>query len=240
MVGERRGEPRRAGPTEPRHAPPSGRAAPSSGSRTWRCRARAATASPSGARRSSIRPGEIVGIAAVEGNGQRELLRAWPAGCIPLRGPSRGRRAGGLHPGRPHDGGPDPRADADRERRPRRRARTTLDPEGPARLEGGARAHGALLKEYDVVAPGPDAPAAALSGGNQQKVVVARELARAPRVIVAENPTRGLDIRATGRDSRAAPRGSRGRCRGAGLLERPRRGAGARAPRARRRAGRCS
>jgi ABC-type uncharacterized transport system ATPase subunit len=56
---------------------------------------------------------------------------------------------------------------------------------------------GTLLKEFDVAAPGPEAPASTLSGGNQQKLVMARELARDPRVVVAENPTRGLDIRAT-------------------------------------------
>jgi simple sugar transport system ATP-binding protein len=54
-----------------------------------------------------------------------------------------------------------------------------------------------LLRAYDVVASGPRAPASSLSGGNQQKVVIARELARGPRVVVAENPTRGLDLRAT-------------------------------------------
>jgi simple sugar transport system ATP-binding protein len=53
-----------------------------------------------------------------------------------------------------------------------------------------------LLKEFGVVAAGPDARASTLSGGNQQKLVMARELAREPRVVVAENPTRGLDIRA--------------------------------------------
>ena len=55
----------------------------------------------------------------------------------------------------------------------------------------------ALLREYDVAAPGPGAPAAVLSGGNQQKLVAARELSRRPRVVITENPTRGLDIRAT-------------------------------------------
>jgi simple sugar transport system ATP-binding protein len=54
-----------------------------------------------------------------------------------------------------------------------------------------------LLQEFGVVARGPEATAAELSGGNQQKLVVARELARDPRVVVAENPTRGLDLRAT-------------------------------------------
>ena len=39
-------------------------------------------------------------------------------------------------------------------------------------------------------------PAASLSGGNQQRVVVGRELSKRPAVVVAENPTRGLDIRA--------------------------------------------
>jgi ABC-type uncharacterized transport system ATPase subunit len=54
-----------------------------------------------------------------------------------------------------------------------------------------------LLQEYDIVATGPEAKAASLSGGNQQKLIVARELARKPAVIVAENPSRGLDVNAT-------------------------------------------
>ena len=54
-----------------------------------------------------------------------------------------------------------------------------------------------LASEYDVRAPSVDVAASALSGGNQQKVVLARELSDRPTVIVAENPTRGLDIRAT-------------------------------------------
>ncbi|HYF40683.1 MAG TPA: heme ABC transporter ATP-binding protein, partial [Gemmatimonadales bacterium] len=48
-----------------------------------------------------------------------------------------------------------------------------------------------------IVAGGPSAKASSLSGGNQQKLIVARELARNPAVIVAENPTRGLDVSAT-------------------------------------------
>ena len=46
------------------------------------------------------------------------------------------------------------------------------------------------------MASGPDAPASSLSGGNQQKLVVARAFQLAPRVLNAENPTRGLDLRA--------------------------------------------
>jgi simple sugar transport system ATP-binding protein len=61
------------------------------------------------------------------------------------------------------------------------------------RREGTQR----LIREFDVRAPSADVAASALSGGNQQKVVLARELSDRPAVIVAENPTRGLDIRAT-------------------------------------------
>jgi simple sugar transport system ATP-binding protein len=51
-----------------------------------------------------------------------------------------------------------------------------------------------LLEEYDVRPPDPSAKAASLSGGNQQKVVLAREMSRQPRVLVADNPTWGLDV----------------------------------------------
>ena len=51
-----------------------------------------------------------------------------------------------------------------------------------------------LLKEFDVRGGGPHTQAAALSGGNQQKVVVAREVSRNPRILVAAQPTRGLDV----------------------------------------------
>jgi ABC-type uncharacterized transport system ATPase subunit len=51
-----------------------------------------------------------------------------------------------------------------------------------------------LLREFDVRGGTPQTPAAALSGGNQQKVVVAREVSRDPRVLVAAQPTRGLDV----------------------------------------------
>ena len=143
-----------------------------------------------------IRAGEIVGIAAVEGNGQRELLRAVAGRLHPLRGRREvagpvgfipeDRTTEGLIPGLSLTENVvlGSRADDPWIRRGRvdwrvARARTA-----------------ALLSEYEVVAPGPDVPAATLSGGNQQKLVVARELARQPRVVVAENPTRGLDLRA--------------------------------------------
>jgi simple sugar transport system ATP-binding protein len=51
-----------------------------------------------------------------------------------------------------------------------------------------------LLANFDVRAPGPHIPASALSGGNQQKLILAREFSQQPHVIVANKPTRGLDI----------------------------------------------
>jgi len=53
------------------------------------------------------------------------------------------------------------------------------------------------IRSYDIRVPTTTTPALALSGGNQQKVVVAREFAFAPRVLIAAQPTRGLDIGAT-------------------------------------------
>jgi len=51
-----------------------------------------------------------------------------------------------------------------------------------------------LLKQFDVRGGGPQTFAAALSGGNQQKVVLAREISRDPRALIAAQPTRGLDV----------------------------------------------
>jgi len=138
-----------------------------------------------------------VGVAAVEGNGQRELLRAVAGRIHPLRGLREvavpvafipeDRSTEGLIPEMTltenvvlGSSATDPWI----------RGRTIDWREARARSA-------ALLEEYAVAAPGPETPAATLSGGNQQRVVVARELSRQPRVVVAENPTRGLDIRAT-------------------------------------------
>jgi ABC-type uncharacterized transport system ATPase subunit len=53
------------------------------------------------------------------------------------------------------------------------------------------------MADFDIRATRPEAPVRTLSGGNQQRLVLARELSTAPAALVAENPTRGLDIRAT-------------------------------------------
>jgi simple sugar transport system ATP-binding protein len=54
-----------------------------------------------------------------------------------------------------------------------------------------------LLAQFRIAAPGPKARARQLSGGNLQKLILAREFSREPRLIVAEQPTHGLDIGAT-------------------------------------------
>lgn len=54
-----------------------------------------------------------------------------------------------------------------------------------------------MMRDYQIQAPGKDTPVMYLSGGNQQRVVVAREFSRNPRLVVAAQPTRGLDVGAT-------------------------------------------
>jgi general nucleoside transport system ATP-binding protein len=144
-----------------------------------------------------VGPGELVGIAAVEGNGQRELLRAVGGRLHPLRGQRRVMEPVAFIPEDRTSEGLIPEM-------------TLIEnvvlgsaPSDPW-MQGGridwqeaGRMTAALLAEYGITAPSPSAPAAALSGGNQQRIVVARELSRRPRVVVAENPTRGLDISAT-------------------------------------------
>jgi len=141
--------------------------------------------------------GEIVGVAAVEGNGQRELLRAVAGRIHALRGLREVAEPVAFIPEDRSTEGLIPEMTltenvvlGSSESDPWIRGRTIDWREARARTA-------ALLEEYAVAAPGPEAPAATLSGGNQQRVVVARELSRRPRVVVAENPTRGLDIRAT-------------------------------------------
>ena len=141
--------------------------------------------------------GEIVGVAAVEGNGQRELLRAVAGRIHPLRGVREVAEPVAFIPEDRSTEGLIPEMTITENVVLRS---SDLDPwiRGWAIDWRAARARtAALLEEYAVAASGPEAPAATLSGGNQQRLVVARELSRGPRVVVAENPTRGLDIRAT-------------------------------------------
>ncbi len=144
-----------------------------------------------------MRSGEVVGVAAVEGNGQRELLRA-VAGVLT---PSNGQ----LEVAAPVSFVPEDRTSealigefslAENLALSQGKAASWI--RGPW-LDWPAvgRRTGELLAEFSVRVPGPESPAAALSGGNQQRVVLAAALERHPAVLVAENPTRGLDIKAT-------------------------------------------
>ena len=144
----------------------------------------------------AIREGEIVGIAAVEGNGQRELLRAVARRIMPLRGRLEVARPIGFIPEDRTAEGLIPELSLTEN------VVLGLGRDAPW-IRGGrigwrqARDRTAdLLTEFRIAAAGPDARAGSLSGGNQQKLIVARELARRPAVIVAENPTRGLDVAA--------------------------------------------
>ncbi len=155
-----------------------------------------------------VRAGEIVGIAGVDGNGQSELidaitgLRRPESGRITVRGrdlTGEGAREC-LESGVGH-------IPEDRQLRG-----LVLDfslaenialhdfrepPDSkwgwlfPKRIAARAKT---LLTEFDVRGGGPQTPAAALSGGNQQKVVVAREVSRDPSILIAAQPTRGLDV----------------------------------------------
>jgi ABC-type uncharacterized transport system ATPase subunit len=155
-----------------------------------------------------VRAGEIVGIAGVDGNGQTELVEA----ITGLRGAASGRIVVGDK--ELTSDGARARFDSglghipeDRQRRGlvleftlaenlalhdyRKEPFSRLGVLNPRRLISSA---GRLLREFDVRGGGPQTRAAALSGGNQQKVDVAREVARDPRVLLAAQPTRGLDV----------------------------------------------
>ncbi len=140
-----------------------------------------------------VHAGEIVGIAAVEGAGQHELLRILAGRLDPQRGRvSRPANLGFV---------------------PEDRHRDALMLDAPLdeniALRGAGARRGrmpwralrestvALLASRDVRASGPRVNARTLSGGNQQRFVLARELAESPAAVVAENPSRGLDFQAT-------------------------------------------
>jgi simple sugar transport system ATP-binding protein len=139
-----------------------------------------------------VRAGEIVGIAGVEGSGYHQLLLAL-AGRFPVS-------AGMLH--RPASVSIIPE---DRHRdavvlefslAENEAIRGAGRRRGSMRWREGAKRVADMIQRHDVRATGPGTPMRMLSGGNQQKFVLARELEPRPQLIVAENPTRGLDVRA--------------------------------------------
>ena len=157
-----------------------------------------------------VRAGEIVGVAGVDGNGQRELALAIAGieragGSIELAGrditrasPHR-RFAAGLAyiPEDRHRGGlilSATVADNLTLRRPDITGRFRID---RARVAAAAKAQ---IEKLDIRPPDPDALVESLSGGNQQKVVIGRELSRPNLVaVVASQPTRGVDLGAVAR-----------------------------------------
>lgn len=157
-----------------------------------------------------VRAGEVLGIAGVEGNGQTELIRL-------LANPRRELGSGEYH--LLGERAEDCRASDVRARavgifpEDRLAEGMLLDSDltdnfilgrarragyrsaGVALSHGAARAAtAAAIAEYDVRPADPGAIARSLSGGNQQKLVVARELSESPRFLLAAQPTRGVDI----------------------------------------------
>jgi simple sugar transport system ATP-binding protein len=145
----------------------------------------------------AVHGGEIVGIMAVEGNGQRELLRAI-AGLLPVM-------SGHLEVTQPAAFIPEDRTTEALipELTLTENVVLGLGRRAPwvrgIRVDWPAarRRTAELIDEFSIRAPGPEIPARSLSGGNQQRLVIARALEQRPQVIIAENPTRGLDIHAT-------------------------------------------
>lgn len=144
-----------------------------------------------------VRRGEIVGIAGVDGNGQRELAQALAGLAEPVEGSlNLPDRIGYISQDRSREGVVGDFTLTENVALGFRKAGEYSS--GPfIRWRALEETTTSLIEQYDVRAPGPDARARTLSGGNQQKVVVAREIARDPDLMVAENPTRGLDIAAT-------------------------------------------
>jgi len=154
-----------------------------------------------------IRRGEVLGFAGVEGNGQAELVEAImgirPAdGRVLLAGqdvsgwPTRRRRESGMCyiPEDRHRHGLlleaplwENRVLGHQTRRP--------NVKGAWIDRGGAREDTErIVEKYDVRTPSIDVLASALSGGNQQKLIVGREMSGSPRVLIAAHPTRGVDV----------------------------------------------
>ena len=158
-----------------------------------------------------VRAGEIVGVAGVSGNGQRELAEAL-AGLRPVR---QGRI---LLNGRDvTHGSPSMRMKAGQAYIPEERMRDGVIKEFSVAENLILQDHGdapysrntfldfnaietrsaELVETFNVKTPTLDTPLKNLSGGNIQKLILARELSRQPQVLIASQPTRGVDIGAT-------------------------------------------
>ncbi|WP_137844378.1 ABC transporter ATP-binding protein [Microbacterium sp. 2FI] len=155
-----------------------------------------------------VRPGEVLAVAGVQGNGQTELVEAIVGlaervtGTITLDGVNLiGRSVRGIL-----DEGvgfvPEDRTEDGLVGGFTVAENLILDRSSDAAfVRGGTIKRTALddfakarITEYDIRTQGPDVPAGTLSGGNQQKVVIAREMSRELKLLVAAQPTRGVDV----------------------------------------------
>jgi simple sugar transport system ATP-binding protein len=156
-----------------------------------------------------LRQGEILGIAGVEGNGQSELVEVLAG----TRRPTGGRILLGDVDVTTADAREEREAGVGHIPEDRRGVGLVLNYSIADNLILGRETaplfswHGVLLrldaikswatrlvKEFDIRTPSIETPARALSGGNQQKIIVAREMASNPKVLLAAQPTRGVDI----------------------------------------------
>jgi len=158
-----------------------------------------------------VRAGEILGLAAVAGNGQNELaevlagLRRVTAGHITLDGkeitncsPRQAFLAGVAYvPDSPWQTAIFPDFTLEENLLLKSHRSPPLAAHGVLQRRAIAAYAERLLAEFDVRAGSGKVPAGQLSGGNLQKLVLARELSRDPRLLIAVNPTAGLDVGAT-------------------------------------------
>ena len=152
-----------------------------------------------------VRAGEIVGVAGVQGNGQDELvecvagLRRPASGSVSIDGtrgadtPFKARQAGLAYI-------PADRGGVGLSLKSSIRENLTIGHFAEVRTgpflssRAATRRAAALIKDFDIRGGGIDASAGSLSGGNQQKVQIARELTREVKLVVAEQPSQGVDI----------------------------------------------
>ncbi|MEP7054713.1 MAG: ABC transporter ATP-binding protein [Actinomycetota bacterium] len=152
--------------------------------------------------------GEIVGIAGVEGNGQAELVESImgmlrvEGGTVSLAGEDishwstrRRREAGiGYIPEDRHRHGLLLPAPLWENRILGHQTQPPNESHGWIDRKGARKDAERIVEEYDVRTPSIDVPAVALSGGNQQKLIIGREMSGTPTVLIAAHPTRGVDV----------------------------------------------
>ena len=155
-----------------------------------------------------LREGEILGVAGVDGNGQTELgqslvgLRKITSGSIKISG----REIAGCSPAQVIEAGLGfvtedrqvfglfPEMTVAENLAAARHSWPVFSRHGVLKRKAIKRSAEELIRAFDIRPPDPDRPVAVLSGGNKQKVVIARAFASQPKVLVINQPTRGIDV----------------------------------------------